>query len=149
MAYDRQVTHQALRAAVSPIIARFPRIAAAWVFGSVARGDARADSDLDVAVLLDGPERDGDALALYDLAAELERVAPSGRVDIVILGAQGPVFRHRILREGVLVSDASPAVRRAFEERTVSEYLDWKPTHDIAMRSVLPGLADRFAGRGR
>ncbi len=125
-------------------IATNARIAAAWVFGSCARGDARADSDLDVAVLLRQPERADDAAALFDLSARLERHSPGGRVDILILGPQGAVLRHRILAEGVLVHDADPSARHAFEERTTRDYLDWKPTHDIAMRSTFAGLRDRF-----
>ena len=93
--------------------------------------------------------RAGDAVALYDLAGELERFAPSQRVDVIILGPQGPVFRHRVLREGILVLDRDPEARIAFETRTVIEYLDWKPTHDIAMRSTLLGLKDRFAKETR
>lgn len=132
---------------IGRVIARSPRIAAAWVFGSVARGDARPDSDLDVAVLLRGEETPGDVQALYALSGELERFSPSGRVDVVVLGAQGSVFRHRVLREGVLVHDADREARFAFEERTFRDYLDWKPTHDIAMRSTFAGLRSRFAPR--
>ncbi len=128
-------------------IATNPRVAAAWVFGSVARGDAGAESDLDVAVLLRGPEEPHDVRALYGLAAALERFSPSGLVDIVVLGRQGPVFRHRVLAEGALVYDGDPEARMDFEERTIREYLDWKPTHDIAMRSTFAGLRDRFAAR--
>ena len=128
-------------------IAKLDRIAAAWVFGSCARGDARSDSDLDVAVLLRHPEMPGDTAALSELAARLERFSPAGRVDVVILGPQGPVFRHRILVEGVLVHDSDSAARLEFEERTTCDYLDWKPTHDIAMRSTFAGLRDRFATR--
>lgn len=87
--------------AIAVIVAQHPRIAAAWVFGSVARGDARPDSDLDLAVLLHGGERDGDVRDLYALSAEVERYSPSGLVDIVILGGQGSVFRHRVLKAGV------------------------------------------------
>ena len=83
--------------------------------------------------------------ALRTLALDLESASPSGRVDIVVLGAQGPVFRHRVLSEGKLVLDRSPALRRAFETRAIIEYLDWKPTHDIAMASTLQGLRGRFA----
>lgn len=126
------------------VLARHLRVAAAWVFGSVARGDARPDSDLDVAVLLRGPERTSDASDLFALAAELERFSPSGRVDVLVLGAQGPILRHRVLAEGVLVNDSDPEARMEFEERTVREFLDWKPTHDIAMRSTFAGLRDRF-----
>ncbi len=130
---------------IGAVLARSPRVAAAWVFGSVARGDARPDSDLDVADLLRGPEEPGDVDALYELAGELERFAPSGRVDIVVLGPPGPGFRHRVLSEGVLICDADREARFEHEERTIREYLDWKPTHDIAMRSTFAGLRDRFA----
>jgi predicted nucleotidyltransferase len=143
------VLDEATRRAIGAVVERFPRVVTAWVFGSVARGDATPASDLDLAVLLEGGEQAGDALALFDLAAPLERFAPSGHVDIVILGVQGPVFRHRVLREGVLVRDAEKEVRWDFEGRTTSEYLDWKPTHDLAMRSTLAGLSDRFARGGR
>lgn len=128
-------------------IATNPRVAAAWVFGSVARGDARHDSDLDLAVLLRGEEQPGDATSLYAMTAALERFSPSGRVDVVVLGPQGPVLRHRVLSEGVLVYDGDAEARMQFEERTIREYLDWKPTHDIAMRSTFAGLRDRFAAR--
>lgn len=130
---------------IGALIARDHRIAAAWVFGSVARGDATRASDLDVAVLLrESPPRADDA-SLRALSLDLEAFSPSGRVDMVLLGAQGPVFRHRVLREGVLVVDADPARRQDFEGRTIAEYLDWKPTHEIAMASSLQGLRRRFA----
>jgi predicted nucleotidyltransferase len=132
---------------IPAVLAEAPRVAAAWVFGSVARGDARPDSDLDLAVLLDGAEREGDAQALFALSAELERFSPSGRVDVLVLGPQGSVLRHRVLAEGRLVKDADPQARMEFEERTTREYLDWKPTHDIAMHSTFAGLRDRFAAK--
>lgn len=126
------------------MIAEHPRIAAAWIFGSVAQGTAGPRSDLDVAVLLRGNEEDTDAMSLYALTADLERYSPSGRVDLVVLGPQGSVFRHRVLSTGTLVYDADPESRFDFEDRTIREYLDWKPTHDIAMRGVLAGLRDRL-----
>ncbi len=128
---------------IRAVLARFPRVSTAWLFGSVARGDARPDSDLDIAVLLAGPEKDPSGLLA--LAAELERFSPSGLVDVLVLGPQGSVLRHKILSEGRLVKDADPNARMEFEETTIREYLDWKPTHDLAMRSTFAGLRDRFA----
>jgi uncharacterized protein len=134
-----------LARAVGAEVAKRQQIAAAWIFGSSARGEADADSDLDLAVLLRPEVTAEESDWLYDLAASLEAFAPSGHVDIVVLGRQGPVFRHRVLSEGVLVHDADPEARIAFEGRTISEFLDWKPTHDIAMRATFEGLRDRFA----
>jgi predicted nucleotidyltransferase len=140
-----KATSGAVERAIREEVAKRPEIAAAWIFGSVARGDAVQGSDLDVAVLLKADRAGPDRGWLYDLAASLERHSPSGRVDVLVLGAQGPVLRHRVLREGKLIHDADPDARIAFEAATISEYLDWKPTHDIAMRVAFAGLRDRFA----
>ena len=126
-----------------------PIVASAWVFGSLARGDAGPRSDLDVAILLVRAPTAADLDELRGLSAALERYAPSRRVDIIVLGPQGSVFRHRVLCEGRLVLDRDPARRSDFEARTISEYLDWKPTHDIAMASTMIGLRARFARGAR
>ena len=143
------MTRELPRGEIARVIAEHPRIAAAWIFGSVAQGTAGPQSDLDVAVLMRGAEEETDAMSLYALAADLERYSPSGRVDLVVLGPQGSVFRHRVLATGTLVYDADPEARFDFEDRTIREYLDWKPTHDIAMRSTFAGLRDRFDRAGR
>ena len=110
-------------------------LAALWLF---------ARRDLDLAVLLRPKAPGGKTDFLQDLASALERFSPTGAVDILMLGQQGPVLRHRVLAEGRLIHDADPEARVEFEGRTIAEYLDWKPTHDIAMRSALSGLRDRL-----
>jgi uncharacterized protein len=141
----RPPTLAELERAVGIAVAQHPEIAAAWIFGSAARGDSGQDSDLDLAVLLKSSTAAASQAWLRELAGALERYSGSGRVDILVLGEQGPVLRHRVLSEGRLVHDADPDARVAFEGRTIAEYLDWKPTHDIAMRTVFAGLRDRFA----
>jgi predicted nucleotidyltransferase len=139
----------ALQRRIELALSRHPEICAAWVFGSVARGEARAESDLDLAVLLaSGVDVERARARLETLGLELEPCSPSGRVDVLILGTQGPVLVHRVLSEGVLVRDLDPERRIDFEGDATVAYLDWKPTHDIAMRTALAGLGDRFARMG-
>jgi uncharacterized protein len=113
-------------------------VAAAWVFGSVARGEAREDSDLDVAVLL--RDRRADALThrreLGDLAARLETAA-GRRIDLVVLGLRDPILAHRVLSEGVLVSDADPERRIDFTSDALARYLDWAPRYEAAAAESL------------
>jgi predicted nucleotidyltransferase len=120
-----------------------PGVAAAWVFGSVARGTARADSDIDFGVLLTerGAEKSLAPRWLGDLASRLE-TATGRTVDLVMVEAQGPILRHRILKEGVLVFDANRERRIDFESDTISRYLDFAPTFERAARHTRRGFLD-------
>lgn len=85
---------QAIREAAKRFNAENPR-----VFGSVARGEDRADSDLDILV---------DALpgmTLFDLGglqSEMERLL-SCKVDVVTSGGLKPRMRERILAEATAI----------------------------------------------
>ncbi len=102
------------------------RIACAYLYGSTARDEARAGSDIDVAVLLrETPPATLDGLG-FDVAGELERVLGKP-VDIVVLNRAAPDLVHRILRDGVLVHESDRRRRVAFETRSRAEYFDVLP----------------------
>jgi predicted nucleotidyltransferase len=103
-----------------------PPIVAAYVFGSVGRGTARDDSDVDVAILLEeDPPRTLDGLGL-DLAVRLQEVL-SRRVDLVVVNRAPLDLIHRVLRDGVLVFEADRSMRIRFEVRARRQYLDMLP----------------------
>ena len=106
---------------------------AVYLFGSVARGEARADSDVDVGVLfeqeppatLDAPQ--------FAVEAELER--RFGRaVQVVALNRASSDLVHRVLRDGRLVLDRDPAARTRFEVRSRNEYFDMAPIRRLYRR---------------
>ncbi len=110
-----------------------PVVAAAWVFGSVARGEARDDSDLDVAVLMRDPHMNAltHRRELSDLAARLESAAKQP-VDLVVLGIHDPIIAHRVLSEGILVHDRDRERRVDFTSDVLARYLDWAPRYEAA-----------------
>lgn len=124
------------------LFAAHPEIAVAYVFGSVARGEARPGSDLDVGVVYRRFDRSG---------AQHTRIAPVlahtlGRelgiedVDVVELEAQGPVFCHHVLLEGRLVYEADPDRRVDFESDAIVRGLDFRPTWELATRGKASAL---------
>lgn len=124
-----------------PLLAREGRIAAAWLFGSAARGELRADSDVDVGVVfargMTARERE---LVLAELSSRLESATAPRALDLVDLEDQGHVFVHRALRDGkrIVVNDEERRVD--FESDALVWYLDFKPTWDIAAREQQDGM---------
>lgn len=103
-----------------------PSIAAAWLFGSAARGTAQAGSDVDIAVLLSrdpAPTLDGLRLDLRDTLEGLV----GRKVDLVVLNNAPVDLIHRVLRDGRLLVDRKPSVRVRFEVRARNKYFDLLP----------------------
>lgn len=98
----------------------------AYLYGSHARGEEHAGSDVDVAVLLEGeaaPQFDG---TLTTLRGDLERLLRRP-VDLIDLRRAPPDLVHRILRDGKLLVERDLAERVRFEVGARNEYFDLLP----------------------
>ncbi len=101
-------------------------IAAAWLFGSVARGTARPDSDVDVGILFrKTPPRTFEGLSL-DLEGDLER-ALGLPVQLVVLNRAPVDLIVRVLRDGKLLVDLDRSKRIWFEVNSRNEFWDLEP----------------------
>ena len=103
-------------------------IAAVYLYGSRARGTARAASDVDLAVLFHPGREPAPGLAslALPLEAELER-ALGAPVQLAVLNAAPPDLTHRVLRDGRLLLERDASARVAFEVRSRNEYFDLEP----------------------
>jgi predicted nucleotidyltransferase len=101
-------------------------LAAAWLFGSRARGTEREGSDVDLAVLFcDDPPPTLEGLMLNlqdDLAGELGRA-----VDLVVMNRAPADLVHRVLRDGELLVENDRSRRVRFEVARRAEYFDLLP----------------------
>jgi uncharacterized protein len=101
----------------------------ALVFGSRARGDAGADSDLDI-----GAWFPADPPRAWDIEV------PAG-VDLVVLNDVGTELAGRIALEGTILFDDDPPARVRWVADTRKIWLDEKPRFERAHREFLEAAA--------
>ncbi|HDH04850.1 MAG TPA: nucleotidyltransferase domain-containing protein [Nitrospirae bacterium] len=116
-------------------------VSALYLFGSLANGGARRESDIDLAVLID--EKLMEKKSFNRLKNDYYQASPAfslRSVDIVILNTASLPLRHRILKTGKILFDRNRKFRVDFTTKSIIRYLDFKPIEDIFRKAV----ADRF-----
>lgn len=101
-------------------------IAAAYLFGSLARGNARPDSDVDIGVLYSKDPPKTLAGMGFGLEADLES-ALGLPVQLVVLNYAPVDLIIRVLRDGKLLVDRDRSRRIQFEVRSRNEFWDLEP----------------------
>ena len=107
-----------------------PSVELVVLFGSVARGRSRRDSDLDVAVRCDGP---ADLDALYLLLAP--RLATS-LLDLVDVRRTGSLLAFQVARHGRLLYERDPGAFRSFQSLASRRYCDTDKLRRAQRRSI-------------
>jgi predicted nucleotidyltransferase len=117
---------------------------AAYLFGSVARGEARTDSDVDVGVLFASDPPSTLSAPQFAIEVALERLLGCP-VQIVALNRASADLVHRVLRDGRLVLDRDRVARIRFEVQSRNEYFDLAPIRRLYRRYPAPPTAGRVA----
>jgi predicted nucleotidyltransferase len=105
-----------------------PEVLEAYLFGSLARAEAQAHSDVDVAVFIDPAAIDASGLGFDSLiGSELMSALHSNRVDVVVLNSAPPLLYHRVLRDGIRILARDLRATTVREGRALSRYCDYVP----------------------
>lgn len=135
-------------AAIATALRPLDEVRAALLFGSRATGRARADSDIDVAVLLDAtlaPERPIERLSrlLKALAKELA----ADRLDLVILNDAPPALAFQVLKHGRVAFERDARDLHRLRVRTYSQHADYQHAESV-FREATRRRAARGVARG-
>jgi predicted nucleotidyltransferase len=122
----QQSTIEAIR---EIILAALPDVWAIYLHGSVASGNTRPDSDVDIALLLPPAQHIPDLLGLSAALADV-----TGReVDIADLRRAGNMLRKEVLTHGLTLYAANPERVLAWEAGAMTEYAE----HRMRIRDLL------------
>lgn len=123
------------------ILAGFPAVRLAVLFGSTARGRRTARSDVDLGVLLE--EDDPSQLWPIDAAAG---TALRRTIDLVDLRRAPPLLRFEIARDGRPLLERRDGEWVRFKARAMIDWWDWAPMlrrfHRLAARRLQEEWAD-------
>ncbi|MHB8418931.1 MAG: type VII toxin-antitoxin system MntA family adenylyltransferase antitoxin [Myxococcales bacterium] len=118
----------------------FPETVAVYAHGSLVRGTARPDSDLDLAVLLPRGQRPA-ARAWIELASDLDELAQR-KVDLGFLQPERSiVYCKEVLAHGERWAAFDERAAAEFEMYALAEYADYR-------RALAPVIAAYTAGAG-
>ena len=132
------IAPEPLASPLRAVLARHPQVNFAMLFGSLARGTARPDSDLDLAVGADRLLHADEIIALIsDLA-----MATGRPVDLIDLAAAGEPLLGQILAHGVRVLGDSTR-HGALLSRHLTDVADFVPLQ----QRILDQRRRRWIGR--
>ncbi len=113
---------------ITDVLSARREILEAYLFGSLARGEGRAHSDIDIAVFVDQAKTEP---SLFGYRSELTSALMSGlgsnAVDVVILNDAPPLLYHRVLRDGSRLLSRDLRATTVREGRALSRYCDFAP----------------------
>lgn len=117
-----------------------PDMQATYLFGSQAKGQAHEDSDVDLAVLMEGEISEA---ALWEIAQQIASNIGMD-VDLLDLGKASTVMQMQVITHGRQLYCADERACSEFEDRVFSDYV-WLNEeragilHDIAKRGSVHG----------
>ncbi|MBI4319222.1 MAG: nucleotidyltransferase domain-containing protein [Chloroflexi bacterium] len=123
---------------MKPVIARFPDITLAYLFGSRVAGQVGPQSDYDFAVLVEADERDF-AAPRARLAHELAVALETHRIDVVILNRAPIELAHAVIAQGKLLYQRDDLTRVEYEARIMGLYGDYLPVLRAQRRDIYRG----------
>lgn len=125
-----------LQDTLPPILDAYP-VAAAYVYGSVARGTMTPFSDVDIALLLETPADAphssppssgyGQLMLELTIQGEVEDALKFSPVDVRSINTAPLLVQGRIIQNGIRIYEKHHAQRVAFEVATRKRYFDFAP----------------------
>lgn len=126
----QEMVTKAIRALMAQLMGSLEghsEVIAVYLYGSHAEGHANTLSDIDIGVLIkDGLARERLWEIEGALAADMERVLHTDRVDVVVLNLVPLRIRYEVITRGEVLYSADDGARADFESYSLRRYWDFK-----------------------
>jgi uncharacterized protein len=131
---------QVLKKHLKQVIAHYPEIALAYLFGSQVDGNLGPMSDVDVALYFGLVENEDQILA--EITHELNTIKNNSVFDIVSLNRAPVELAYAIIAGGECIYQVDTGTRVEFEATILSRYGDYLPVLRMQREEILRGDQD-------
>jgi predicted nucleotidyltransferase len=107
---------------IKTLLSKQSTVCAAFLHGSAAKNKMRADSDVDIALLLN-PHEKMPAAERLSLAGKIESIA-SHPVDIGLLSSNNLIYAKEVIQHGQILFTHNPFLSERFMSTCLSLYAD-------------------------
>ena len=114
----------ALKASIQKLVPEY-ELSLAVLFGSQARGETHAKSDIDIAV--QGNAGPVDFLKLVEIANRLSKAAKTDHIDVVDITKMSPLLRKQVADDGVILFERHNNIFAEFMLLANKLYIEAKP----------------------
>lgn len=111
-------------------------IVAAYLFGSVAEGVARADSDVDIALLLDESLMPESILEYRMEMIEDTKGILKKEVDMIVMNGVSLLLQFQVIKRGCVLFEGDTEKRALYQMKVVSMYYDYKRFFDYHAKNL-------------
>ncbi|MFO7761139.1 MAG: type VII toxin-antitoxin system MntA family adenylyltransferase antitoxin [Thermodesulfobacteriota bacterium] len=126
-----------LKETIQSCCRNYPEIVAAYLFGSIASGKNRVESDIDLGIILfQNQQSHFDFLAF---SAELSRQTGK-EPDVIVLNRAGEILKHEVRKKGRLIYETDPRARKDFEIKGRKTFEDFLYLHRRYVEKVIYGV---------
>ena len=102
-------------------------IVAAYLFGSMAKGESSPSSDIDIAILMSNAEKSNGAALKFRLYPDLCRKLKRNDIDLVLLSLSGNlILNEEIIRNGKVIFSTDDDAREMYEVSVLHRATDFK-----------------------
>jgi predicted nucleotidyltransferase len=134
--------------ALKRYLKEYQEIVVAYLFGSHARGEADARSDVDIAVLLHAGLPDAAHLELR-LDAEICDILGSNEVDVLFLNDAPLPMQAEVIRTGQIIVSNDEDARIGYEVDAMNRWWDFQPIFEMHWRTFVQRTKESFSDEQR
>ncbi len=118
------------------VLMKYENILFAYIFGSYAKGNMRADSDVDIGIYL---KEEMNIEEYLKIRMDLTKICKR-QVDLVVLNAATPLLKYEIYKNNILLFTRDRTIESNYKVKILFEYNDIKRYLEMSYKKTIERL---------